>query len=235
VQELPQDLDESHLKPVKPTLNWTIALAGLSVPALANQVAKLKFIELRLQAILLLLSWTVLAVFVLLSRPRSCPSSLLAYYLSALFVESSSIRVWDFPPKQEEAVHYVAILATLASIAIILVPMRPASMKSASISSVGTTPNSKQRSPEDDLRLWQFLCVSWISPLMAIGKKRQLQEEDVWLLGFEFQHKRLNETFRQLRGSVFARLFQANGIDCCILILIALIRLICGKYSKSVR
>ena len=63
---------------------------------------------------------------------------------------------------------------------------------------------------------------------MAIGKKRQLDEDDVWYLGFEFQHKRLHEKFRQLQGSVLSRLLQANGIDIFIISAISIVQMICG-------
>jgi len=59
-----------------------------------------------------------------------------------------------------------------------------------------------------------------MSPLIALGKKRQLHGEDVWDLGYEFKHKRLHENFRELRGSVIKRLLVANAID---LILVSLL------------
>lgn len=53
--------------------------------------------------------------------------------------------------------------------------------------------------------------------MLRIGKKRQLSEEDVWLLGYAFQHTRLHQLFRKLRGSVVRRLLRANGIDIFII------------------
>ena len=232
VQELPQEQDEAPSNNGQHPLIWAIALFSLSIPALVAQVVKLKFLELRLHGVLLLLSCTVASLFILLSRPRSCPTSLLAFYVSVLVVEGSSIHAWIFPPGVEGITHQVAASAAVASIAVILaMPMRLASLHSDYISRVGTTPNSTERSPEDNLRLWQFLCISWVNPLITLGKKRQLQEDDVWLLGFEFQHRRLHEAFRQLRGSVLNRLIQANGIDCCILVLTSFVQLFCGKSS----
>lgn len=63
---------------------------------------------------------------------------------------------------------------------------------------------------------------------MAMGKQRQLDEDDVWYLPFEFQHKRLHEKFRQLRGSVIGRLLRANGIDIVIISTISVVQMICG-------
>ena len=61
------------------------------------------------------------------------------------------------------------------------------------------------------------MTVSWMSPLINLGRKRQLNEEDVWSLGYEFQHKRLHEQFRELKGSVVKRLLKANGLDLILL------------------
>lgn len=68
-----------------------------------------------------------------------------------------------------------------------------------------------------------------MAPLISIGRKRQLQEEDVWFLGFEFQHRKLHEKFRRLKGSVVGRLLQANGIDVLIITTIAIVQMLCGR------
>lgn len=122
--------------------------------------------------------------------------------------------------------------AAIGSILVILMmPLRDPSLPSSDISKVGEIPSSQRRSPEDNLRLWEFLSVSWMGPMISIGKSRQLHEEDVWALGFEFQHKRLHETFRQLKGSVIRRLLRANGIDISIIICTATVETICGTFN----
>jgi hypothetical protein len=215
------------------SLIWAIALFVLSVLGVAAQAVKFKFPEIRVHAILLLLSWTGTLMFILLNRPSSCPTSLLAYYLSVLVIEGSSIDNWAFPPSLENATHHVAIIAAFTSVLVILMmPMRPASLSTDSISKAGTIPSDTERSPEDNLRLWQFLSVSWIAPLITIGNKQQVEESDVWLLGYQFQHRRLHEAFRVLRGTVTRRLFRANGIDVCILTLTAFMQLFCGKRAS---
>ena len=136
------------------------------------------------------------------------------------------------PQNIREVAHYVTLLTALSSnIVILVMPFRDPSLPVADISPVGSRPNSDTRSPEDSLRLWQFLSVSWVAPLISIGKKRQLNEEDVWHLAFEFQHKRLHENFRQLRGTVVRRLLQANGIDVFIIMLTATVETFCGKIA----
>ena len=109
-------------------------------------------------------------------------------------------------------------LAALVSIVLILsMPLRDPQLAQDDIGTPFEKPVSKLRSPEDNLTLWQFLSVSWMSPLISIGSKRQLNSEDVWCLGFEFQHRLLHEKFRELGGSVVRRLLAANGVDLLIL------------------
>jgi hypothetical protein len=55
-----------------------------------------------------------------------------------------------------------------------------------------------------------------------------LQDEDVWSLGYEFQHGLLHDRFRGLSGSVLRRLFHANAIDLGIISLLALVELLAG-------
>lgn len=111
---------------------------------------------------------------------------------------------------------------------ILFMPLRAPALPCLDIAAVGQQPSSDFRSPEDNLRLWQFLSVSWMAPLISIGRKRQLNEDDVWSLGFEFQHQRLHEKFRRLRGSVISRLLQANGIDIFIISVFAIVQMFCG-------
>lgn len=128
----------------------------------------------------------------------------------------------------------VAVLAAFSAVCITsAMPLRDPVLPSADISSVGDAPTIHQRSPEDRLRLYQFLSITWIEPLLSIGKKRQLDEEDVWSLGYTFQHKRLHEAFRQLRGSVIRRVFRANGIDVFVISITALINTLCGEFNPS--
>jgi hypothetical protein len=134
----------------------------------------------------------------------------------------------------QTAATYASLAASGAACCIMfLMPFRLPSAISADISTYSQQPGDDYRSPEDNLRLWQFLSVSWMAPLLSIGRKRQLNESDVWLLPFEFQHKGLNEKFHELKGSVLYRLLQANGIDILIITLIATVQMICGIVCYS--
>jgi len=95
--------------------------------------------------------------------------------------------------------------------------MRDARWSTDEISKAFAQPTSSLRSPEDNISLWQWMSVSWMSPLVSIGVKRQMHENDVWLLPYEFHHGRLHLLFRELTGSVFIRLLKANGFDLIII------------------
>ncbi|KAK4236530.1 P-loop containing nucleoside triphosphate hydrolase protein [Achaetomium macrosporum] len=95
-------------------------------------------------------------------------------------------------------------------------PMRDPLLDGTGIGKPFTEPNYNVRSPEDIITLWQWMTVSWMAPLIKIGYKRQLHNEDVWFLAYEFQHSRLHELFREISGTVFVRLLKANGLDLLI-------------------
>jgi hypothetical protein len=155
---------------------------------------------------------------------------MLAYYVSTFAIELSFATHPDETLKFGIITHYIAAASSAAAcVTILIMPFREHSLPSIDISAVGQQPSSGFRTPEDNLKLWQFLTVSWMAPLISTGRKRQLNEHDVWLLGFEFQHRRLHEKFRQLRGSVLGRLLQANGIDVFIISTISIVQIICGN------
>lgn len=154
---------------------------------------------------------------------------MLAFFITGLAVELSFIMNHDAYAVTRLPAYYVAGGAALGGcVTILLMPLREPSVPIYEIAAVGQPSSSDFRSPEDNLKLWQFLSVSWMAPLISIGKKRRLDEDDVWFLGFEFQHRRLHEKFRRLKGSVVGRLLHANGIDLVIVSTIALAMMICG-------
>jgi hypothetical protein len=226
--------DEGNLKGGKSVLFWSI-LTLLATVALVLQIAKLVILpDLRVSAILLLVSWTLNVAVIAISRPKRCPTSLLLFYVTAFTAESAGLRSGTIARSLEDVLHTIGGLIPLVSvITLLLMPLKTMSPLSGSISTVGSQPTNTERTPEDGLRLWQFLTVSWVQPLLSIGNQRQLEKEDVWALGFEFQTARLAQGFRELRGSVLWRLLKANGIDCCILVLISFISLFCGTHTHS--
>lgn len=105
-------------------------------------------------------------------------------------------------------------------------PLRKPALSGEKIGSSYEPPTSNLRSPEDNLTIWQFMSVTWLTPLIGLGSTRQLMDEDVWSLSYEFQHRRLHDNFRELPGSVLKRLLVANGLDLAIITAIGLVELI---------
>jgi hypothetical protein len=223
--------EELSLEKQKPTVLWSISLAILGViPVIFNV---LKLIEGRypqLEAILSLVSWSQAILLAALSRSRYCPVWLLISYLSFFAVELATFNSWVRLQHIQVISHYTTTLICLLSIIVVLLmPFRPISPTSGPISVVGTEPSSTERSPEDSLRLWQFLTSSWVWPLLALGKRRQLEKEDVWQRGYGFQTGRVIAAFRDVKGAtLFRRLIKANGVDCSILVLAGLASLVCS-------
>lgn len=165
-------------------------------------------------------------------RPVQAPTLLLVYYISALLVEFPIANAGSSAGLVAQIAHCTTIWAGLISIIIILtMPTRNPTLSKEGIGMVGQEPSDRLRSPEDDLLLWQYLTISWMWPLISVGRKRKINEEDVWLLGYEFQHLRLHEKFRELQGSVLGRLLQANGSDVFIIGSIAILQMICSMYQ----
>jgi hypothetical protein len=164
---------------------------------------------------------------VVTKRPKTTPFSLLALY-SSLLVSHSVIFVDKSSTRLHEGISAaLGAAAALCAILIILhMPMRDPDLPSDQISSAFNAPNPQLRSPEDNLTLWQFMTVSWMGPLTLLGTTRQLNEQDIWQLSYEFQHRWLHDTFRVLPGSVLRRVLVANRIDLVIVSFLGLVELV---------
>lgn len=166
-------------------------------------------------------------LLILVKRPRSSPILLLAFFVSTWITELLLFRSSKWVGWEVNLHQCTVAVAVAACLIILIMPLRDSLLPSDGISPVGRVPSEDERSPEDELLLWQFLTVSWMAPLISVGRKRTIDESDIWSLGFDFQHQRLHEKFRQLKGSVLGRLLQANGIDVVIISTIALVQLLC--------
>ncbi len=160
---------------------------------------------------------TIACLLAATDRPKTAPTGLLAIIVSILIVEiallvdaRSGFQVQNVPA-------ILKILISLSAVTIILrMPLRDPRLPNAEISKPFEQPTYQLRTPEDNMILWQSLTISWMSPLVSLASARQINDEDVWGLGFEFQHRKLHANFRELQGSVVRRLFIANGLDCVI-------------------
>ncbi|EJT69790.1 multidrug resistance-associated protein 6 [Gaeumannomyces tritici R3-111a-1] len=161
------------------------------------------------------------AAILAVERPQTAPggvfliqSGLLLTQLALLLGVPSLAASWD-----SLILFLITVFITLGSVVIILMmPLRDPRMPgTGEVAVVNQEPTSTLRSPEDNFTVWDWMTVSWMSKLIAIGYRRQVQPEDVWLLPYEFQHRRLHLLFRQIRGSVIGRILSANAPDLIII------------------
>lgn len=180
--------------------------------------------------IYLTISWALATLLICITRPDTAPKALLLLYISILIAHSIILfdAIIDLTP---QTIPFILVLvAAIGAIAIILnMPLRQTSMPNEKISPAFSPPTSALRSPEDNLTMWQYMTVSWMSPLIRLGRERQLNDEDVWGLGYEFQHRLLHDSFRELKGTVLSRLIQANALDLGIISVLAIIELFASK------
>ncbi|KAF2236282.1 P-loop containing nucleoside triphosphate hydrolase protein [Viridothelium virens] len=151
------------------------------------------------------------------TAPKTAPASFIAFYVAEVAILLPGLADAGTSLQPVQIVEYVVLFAAVAAtLNVLLMPLRDPSLPLEDISPVFTAPKDSLRSPEDNLTLWQFITVSWMAPMISVGSNRQMHDDDVWFLAYVFQHRRLHESFRQLRGSVTRRLLSANGIDIAI-------------------
>ena len=121
-----------------------------------------------------------------------------------------------------------------AVVVILTMPLQDPDLSKDELSLSFEHPSSQFRSPEDNLTLWHFMTVSWMTPLVSLGSARQLNDEDVWSLGFEFRHRILHDNFSELKGSVVRRLLAANGIDLVIISFLAALESLASKWPYTI-
>jgi len=165
-------------------------------------------------------------MIILIDRPRTAPLSILILLVFLLITQLvglshsyQGLRLHDSPSV------LVLVAAICSSLVILNMPLRDPRLPKSDISRPFSTSTSKLRSPEDNITPWQYMSVSWMAPLISEGVKRQINDDDVWDLPWEFKHGRLHEAFRQLRGSVTRRLLVANGRDLVFTTTLGLIEL----------
>jgi hypothetical protein len=124
---------------------------------------------------------------------------------------------------------FVPVAALAGIITILNMPFRDPTLPSDDISPIYGKSTGSLRTPEDNLTPWQYMAVTWMAPMIQEGYKRQLDDEDVWDLPWEFKHARLHRTFRKLQGSVTWRVFVANGMDVIRTTTMGFVRLVACK------
>lgn len=232
--EISLEQEASRLQVGHPSLGWSIALGALAVLGSGLQVVRVVKAA-PLPATLCLASWVLLLLFITLTRPRYCPTPLLLFYLAAFVTEAAKPKAWPSMPLNTSGITtYGTMVSTLLSIAIILcMHLRPAVHAPGPISTYGSAPSSKERSVEDSLRLWQFLTMSWVSPLLVVAKERQIDQQDVWARAYEYRNEYIAKSTSDWRGSTLLKnLLKVNAVDTGIVLLLSAMALFCGRISR---
>jgi hypothetical protein len=238
-EESSNDQEDDAGKRDLPSLLWPITLGILAILGCAMQVAlAVKASRIRPSVALSLLSWMLLLLFITLERPRYCPWSLLLFYLATFVTEAAKPNSWSSSTLNTIAIAtYGTMISAMISIGIVLCMQLPSVAHSSEpIRAYGSVPSSKGRSPEDNLRLWQFLNFSWVWPLLKVGKERQIDRQDVWARSYELRNQYVAETRRYLGDLPLVRkLLKENAVDSGIVVLLSLIALSCGKNHTIVQ
>lgn len=225
-------VDELLLQAISKTSGYLLILWALTGFGVVLELGGLLARPLQIKDLFQLATWLFMLSILVVRRPRTTPFSVLGILLALVICQSivmTSHRQWNVVDRSLNGT--TLALALLSIIVIALMPLRDPSLPSSTISKPFTEPTSSLRSPEDDMSLWQFMSVSWMTPLIRIGYKRQLEDSDVWSLGYEFQHRLLHDHFRRLRGTVMRRLFKANGIDLVIITLLGILETVASFAS----
>lgn len=168
--------------------------------------------------------WVVSLILTLVQRPRKTPKTLLALFLTSLVGTLVASISTQTRADRTSILHLGEMCIALGGIATVLsMPMRDPLLGNQGIAGKYDAASVELRSPEDDVTLWQWMTVSWLKPLLRKGYKKQLDDGDVWLLPYEFQHARLHQLFGALQGSLIKRLMLANGLDLMIITFLALV------------
>ncbi|TVY34010.1 ATP-dependent bile acid permease, partial [Lachnellula subtilissima] len=234
IHEIPEQQEE--LLPKKKRY-FTFLSGTLLVASLVGFVLQTVSVfrpKLRLETIYPAASWAIACLIITLQRPAKTPKALLVLYTSIFATQAIVLIDKFFSTSREDIPAILALITSLIAILIILhMPFRDPSLPRATISPAFSAPTDKLRSPEDDLTLWQFMSVSWMKPLIDLGNARQLNDEDVWSLSYEFQHRILHDRFRELKGSVLRRLLEANGLDLVIISVLSILELFASTKKLS--
>ncbi|KAF2093797.1 ABC bile acid transporter-like protein [Rhizodiscina lignyota] len=227
VEEEPvKSADDGVSETKRPRYLWALLLFCISITGLVFQILEIFFPDRRESAAITSFAWIVCILLIALNRYRTAPIAILVLQV-VIFVSQCIVSAHKYPvPSFKDWPSNLVLLVSLVEIVVILLmPLRDPKLSTDGISPPFSTPTSELRSPEEKLTPWQYMTVSWMAPLISIGSKRQVQEQDVWNLAYEFQHRLLHETFSALKGSVLKRLLVANGLDLAITTTLSILEL----------
>ncbi|KAL6710910.1 hypothetical protein ACN47E_006785 [Coniothyrium glycines] len=214
VQETSEKQGENDYESPRPSLFAPLGLFASTVLGLTFQLVADLSRYRQSTALYPAIGWATAIAIVVAERPRTASVSLLLLFLGLMFAQLVILFHTQHELQSNDIPLVLAPAAALFGILLILnMPLRDPCLPKKGISPVYSTSTVNLRTPEDDLTPWQYMVVSWMEPLIQKGVKREMDDEDVWDLGWEFKHARLHEAFRSLEGSVTRKIFVANGMD----------------------
>ncbi|KAF1843379.1 P-loop containing nucleoside triphosphate hydrolase protein [Cucurbitaria berberidis CBS 394.84] len=226
VRETKEHSNEFEVDTPHRTLTATFGLLTVASIGLTLQIITAFFPLRQITAVYPSIAWGIACALIVLERPRTASLSLLLLFAGLLFAELVMLSHTQDPFAAKNIPLVLAPVAALLGIFIILnMPLRDPNLSNKEISPVFTPPTVELRTPEDNLTPWQYMVVSWMAPLIQKGVTQDMEDQDVWSLGYEFKHVRLHHAFRKLPGSVTRRIFVANGLDLVLTTSLNVVRL----------
>lgn len=227
IEEPDDSPDHENISAKKPLTQLTKALFAVSLVGFSVQMTTIFLPEISIHMIYPAVSWAATCILVAVRRRATYSRSVLAIHLMIFLSQFAVITHQTSEIRNVYLSSIVVLLVAVIAIGISLqMPIRSPHLSKTGISRVGSAPTGHLRSPEDDLTVWQWMTVSWMSPLMKVGLQRQLNDDDIWSLSYEFQHKPLHDRFSKTKGSLLRRLLFANGLDFVIVGSLALLTVI---------
>lgn len=196
--------------------HWTLLLFLVSVFGFALSIVPIVLDPRNLIHLLEIVPWLVAVVVTIAERPTKTPRILLIQYFLMLLgsVSIYSVHFLEQDLLYIETTELIRVVLTVTALVFICsMPLRDPSWDVSNIGSSKLPPSYQLRSPEDNISLFRFWSMSWVNPLASLCLKREITEEDVWQLPFDFQHTRLYMVFREVQGRLLPCLIEANGLD----------------------
>jgi ABC-type multidrug transport system fused ATPase/permease subunit len=228
VQEIAEPVVEIEIVRRRRWTAYTQVLSLLTLTGLVLQLVASTADRSNVAVFVPILTWLVVLFQLVLLRPRTVPYAVLWLLIVQCIAQAILVGHSFWNGDLARSFSIASTIAGFVGIVVLLfMPLRDPYWSTKTISKPFTEPNSTLRSPEDIINLRQFMTVSWVAPLLALARQRQLEETDVWALPYGFAHRRLHDHFRELKGSVIARLITANAIDLGLIVFLGLLELVC--------
>ncbi|KZT57684.1 hypothetical protein CALCODRAFT_273206 [Calocera cornea HHB12733] len=179
------------------------------------------------------LPWLYATITPLIRPQATAPYDLFALYLT--FVATAAINVGaqlfilsaygtPLPPWWIFALSVADLVIPVLSIGVVLSMPIALPADEDEKKEIGKT-----ISPEDYTSLYGWVTFAWVGPLVWKGRKKTLNEEDVWSFSPTLQSQPLFEKYRAMRKSTTLRsLFAANSLDLILDCILSFVASICA-------